>query len=164
MKHIKLVVGIVTFVLAFMFSIGIVKIVSPVASPTFGPGLFSKHRGDSQLALDLEAFIERDQANTGSDSRTWSRGEVSARGAKRVMQYWSGSVSIDVSAFPEDFQDAWNDHMDAWGDFARYLEKNKGRSMTQAEFLAETRELNHEINVTWSVVLRSARSHGAHVK
>ncbi len=164
MKHIKLVVGVVTFVLSFMFSIGIVKIVSPAASPTFGTGFFSKHGGDSQLALDLEAFIERDQSNTGSDSRTWSRGEVSPRGAKRVMQYWNGSVLQDVSAFPEDFQDAWNDHMDAWGDFAKYLDENKGRAMTQAEFLAETRELNHEINVTWSVVLRSARSHGAHVK
>ena len=164
MKNLKLVFGVATFALAFMVSVGIVNVVRPSGLSDCEFQLPDKHRGDSQLALDLEAFIERDQSNTGSASPAWSNGAVSARGAKSVMRYWNSSVSQDVAAFPEDFQDAWNDHMDAWGDFAKYLDENKGRAMSRDEFKSETFELNREISRTWTVVLRSARSHGAHVK
>jgi hypothetical protein len=69
---------------------------------------------------------------------------------------------MDTRNFPQDFQNAWRTHMQAWKNYADYLEEVKYNPSARKR--NEGFVLNNEINRTWAEVLRIGRNHGAYVE
>jgi len=74
---------------------------------------------------------------------------------------------LDASEFPQDFQIAWNKHVDAWQDYSEFLDIKKDSSKQKMN-IDDYRDLdnsyNNEITETWYEVLRIGRNHGAYVR
>lgn len=172
MKNTKAIVGIVAFAAAFIFGTGLVRIFFPQPVTPRAP-----YRQDfnfrppvrTALAAEIEDFIAMDERNgTERDSRTDARsltssGTVSEQHAESVMRYWQKSSAMDDSGFPRDFRKAWREHMQAWNDYADFIDENAGKRVNPAEFGAEERRLNAEISRTWYYLLRIGRTYGAEV-
>jgi hypothetical protein len=165
MKNPRAVFGIVAFVVAFVFSVGLVRVFFPAPIIPYAPVAYVPHRHHhSEIATELEDFIERDKSN-GSyrEDRIVHSNIVSVGYSESVRDYWETSSSMDASDFPRDFRTAWREHMSAWRDFSKYLNARKGTEVDLAEFETEVDRLDAEIARTWEAVLDTAREYGAHV-
>ncbi|MBK7707038.1 MAG: hypothetical protein IPJ30_15070 [Acidobacteria bacterium] len=164
MKNPRAVFGIVAFVVAFVFSVGLVRIFFPAPFVPYAPVAYVPHHRHSGLASELESFIERDKSN-GSyrEDAILISNVVSVAHAESVKEYWETSSSMDARNFPRDFRFAWKEHMNAWYEFSEFLNARKGKKVDRAEFNLEAARLDAEISRTWDDVLDAARAHGAHV-
>jgi hypothetical protein len=163
MKNPRTVLALAAFAVTFIFAAGIVRLVYPSMSMTAVPGVLNRHQFDSELALKLEEFIERDKLNGSLNGYGWSNGTISARAAADAFDYFETSSAMDTNGFPEEFKSAWKAHMDAWRECAKFLDDNQGRRLTRSEFSAEMEFYDAEIGRTWFEVIRIARANGAHV-
>ena len=123
-------------------------------------------------AADIQAFLLQDIRY--GEERNYSRYHHSAekqpsscwRSSKRVdpvAEYVNRSSSMDDSEFPQDFQSAWREHMQAWRDYSNFLQAKKSGNLDYEDFhLSEDRYIS-EINFTWYKVLSVADKYGAKV-
>jgi hypothetical protein len=168
MKNVKTILGFIAFVSTFIFSAGLVQLLFPSPDVSLTP----KSQYKTTLASDIESFIRQDiRHGQKRDKRFYQRsgGEnylYSADYADAVMEYWKTSSGMNARQFPQDFQTAWRLHMNAWGDYAKFLAKHKNSSdrkrMTE-EFWQMEKSYTTEINQTWEELLQIGRSYGADV-
>lgn len=169
MKNARIILAVITFVSAFVFSVGLVRLLVSSSDVAFT----FKSQPKTALASEIESFIQQDirhgqerneRIRLQSDKKKCFH---SADYTDAVMDYWKSSSGMNAQQFPQDFQQAWQDHMDAWGDYASFLAEHKNFStrgkITKEEFLEKEKSLNDEINRTWDELLRIGRSYGADV-
>ena len=153
MSNTRIITALVAFVATFIFSAGLVRIIFP--APVVKYVYAERPRAFEPRSNDIETFLLRDISN--------GEGRVDLKHtsdyAEAVMKYWKESSSMDASSFPQDFQNAWRVHMQAWGDYAEYLQAKKYSKNSPPE-----KRYNAEINRTWEEVLRIGRTHGAYVR
>jgi len=156
MSNTRTVTAVVAFVVAFIFSAGLVRIIFPTPvveyTYTYRPAYVNRSSNE------LERFLLRDINN--GDVRNDYR--YSGDYASAVKNYWEASSNMDASRFPQDFQDAWREHMQAWGNYAEFLEAKK--SARNNSMCNLDRRYVADINSTWQKVLRIGRTYGAYVE
>jgi hypothetical protein len=107
---------------------------------------------------EIEAFLLRD-INNGDARMDY---KYTDDYAEAVMKYWKTSSSMDASNFPQDFQESWREHMQAWGDYAQFL-KDKKESRSNALCNLEKGYIA-EINRTWEEVKSTGRTYGSNLR
>jgi hypothetical protein len=167
MKNTRFITAIVAFAVTFIFSAGLVRII--FGEPQVSSVYFNRPQCSKRYVAGIESFVLQDNRNgevrIGKIKRQFdSEGNYYAAYADAVMEYSNVSSSMDANRFPQDFQDAWHTHMDAWRNYAEYLQDMKNTSVQEDSDIdeiknAETR-YNSEINRTWMEVLRVGRSYG----
>ncbi len=156
MKNTRIITALVAFAVTFIFSAGLVRILfpAPVALKT---NCFDRNvRLVERNTNEIEAFLRRDIRN--GDTRMDYKYTDNYAGA--VMDYWKTSSSMDASRFPQDFQDSWREHMQAWRNYADYLAEKPATRRDRKE----GKMLNDEINRTWEEVKGIGRTYGAYVQ
>ncbi len=171
MRNTRIIAGIIAFIGTFAVSVGLVWLLFgfPV-KPTYS---YSRHncQQKQQHTNAIYSFLQRD-INNGRDRDRRSFNDFSeesysiATHADSVSQYVEESGSMDVSGFPRDFQIAWNKHMDAWQNYAEFLnaKKNSSKRLTKEDFQNFDERYTDEINETWYEVLRIGKNHGAYIR
>lgn len=164
--------ALTAFVATFIFSAGLVRIIfpAPVADFVYIEQPYIKNC----KARSIETFINRDinNGNRRTDFLAFQRkhyGDAdSAEFSESVMIYWEKSSGMNAKEFPQDFQDAWLEHMNAWGNYAEFLAQQERRASENNMLIADFEDLeefyNQEISRTWSEVLRIGRTYGANVR
>lgn len=156
MSNTRIITALVAFVATFIFSAGLVRLIFP--APVVKYVYTEKTRTFERSSNEIEQFLLADIRN-GESRNDYSRMDGYA---DEVMEYWQASSSMDASRFPQDFQNAWNLHMEAWGDYAKYLQDKKSSKRNYSCGLEK--RYNAEINRTWEDVLRIGRNYGAYVR
>lgn len=156
MSNTRTITALVAFIATFIFSAGLVRIIFP--APVTKYVYTERPRTFERNSNELEQFLLRDISN--GDLRNDYRYADDYAG--EVMVYWQASSSMDASRFPQDFQNAWREHMQAWGDYAKYLQDKKASQRNYSCGLEK--RYNAEINRTWEEVLRIGRTYGAYVR
>jgi hypothetical protein len=151
MSNTRIITALVAFVATFIFSAGLVRIIFPAPVVKYVYSEQTVRRSSSEI----ETFLLRDIRN--GELREVDR--YSENHANAVMDYWKTSSSMDASGFPQDFQNAWRLHMNAWGNYAEYLQ-TKNESSSSYSCSLEKR-YNEDINRTWADVLRIGRNYGS---
>lgn len=159
MSNTRTITAIVAFVATFIFSAGLVRIIFPAPVVKYvyteRPRLIERNTSSTN---EIEQFLLRD-INNGESRNDYRYADDYA---DEVLIYWQASSSMDASRFPQDFQDAWRVHMQAWGDYAKYLQDKKS---TKRKYSADVeKRYNMEINRSWEEVLRIGRTYGAYVR
>jgi hypothetical protein len=112
-------------------------------------------------ARDVRSFYVK------TSERTGETGYSIENHSNSVARYVEESGSMDASDLPQDFQIAWEKHMDAWRDYSEYLDDLKNSSDTKLSYkdlhIAEN-PYNREINRTWFEVLRIGETYGAYIE
>jgi len=155
MSNTRAITAIIAFVVTFIFSAGLVRIIFP--APVVNYVYTERPRTFERSNNAIEEFIRKDESN--GDARMYNRS--SRDYADAVTEYWKASSSMDASRFPQDFQNAWSLHMKAWGDYAKYLQDKKSSNNRKSVELEKYH--NSEISRTWEEVLSIGRSYGANV-
>lgn len=171
MRNTRTFTAVVAFMVTFIFSAGLVRIIFP--APQLDNVFVNQSRNIDRNTNAIEYFIFQDERNgvermariaglRATDSKRYS-----AEYADAVMEYWKTSSSMEVSQFPQDFQDAWREHMKAWGNYADFLNEMKTpsarKNMDEADFKNAEKRFDAEISRTWYEVLRIGRNYGAKV-
>ena len=156
MSNTRIITALVAFAATFIFSAGLVRIIFP--APVTNYVYTERPRTFERSSNDIESFLLRDINNGGARLDYKYTDDY----ADAVMTYWEASSSMDASAFPQDFQDAWREHMQAWGDYAKYLQDKKAAQRNYSCGLEK--RYNAEINRTWEEVLSIGRTYGAYVR
>ncbi|HVE58634.1 MAG TPA: hypothetical protein VNB22_17510 [Pyrinomonadaceae bacterium] len=154
MKNTRVITAVVAFAVTFIFSAGLVRIILP--APVVRYVTIDRPRVIERNSNEIEAFLLRDIDN-GSARMDY---KYTDNYAEAVMDYWKTSSSMDSSRFPQDFQNKWREHMQAWRNYADYLEE---RSSSRRD-CSEGKRLIGEINRTWEEVKSSGRTYGAYVQ
>ena len=156
MSNTRTITALVAFIATFIFSAGLVRIIFP--APVVKYVYMEQPRSFERRSNDVEAFLLRDITNGSARMDD----KYSDNYAQAVTDYWKASSSMDASGFPEDFQKAWRSHMQAWGDYAEYLQaKKSSRSNTPRNLDGR---YSAEINRTWEEVLRIGRTYGSSLR
>lgn len=175
MRNTRFIAGIIAFIGTFAVSVGLVWLLFgfPVKITNNYP-----HRNCHQRhATAIYSFLSRDISNgrerdvQSFRTNNWEKdGEIGysiENHAASVAEYVDESSSMDASSFPQEFQSAWREHMNAWRDYSEFLNERKNSSRTklsEEDFEQMENPYNGEINRTWEEVLRIARNHGAYVE
>lgn len=154
MSNTRIITALAAFVAAFIFSAGLVRIILPAPVVSY---VYTEGPRVGAYASSIEEFVSRDEMN-GTTRLDYRNSEAYAQA---VMNYWKTSSSMDASRFPQDFQNAWRTHMQAWKSYADYLEVKQNSKSSYSCGLEK--QYNAEINRTWEEVLRIGRSYGAKV-
>ncbi len=163
MSNTRFITAIVAFVATFIFSAGLVRIIFP--APAVQYVFTSRPQYRDRSSNEIESFLLRDIRNGESrmdrisSLREMDKELYSAEFADTVMDYSITSSNMDASRFPQDFQNAWREHMKAWRNYAEFLKENDPTLSKCAE-----RRCNAEINRTWVEVIRISRNYGANVE
>jgi hypothetical protein len=175
MSNTRFITAIIAFVATFIFSAGLVRIIFGTPEAVTG-GTYHRTHCFSRQARGIENFIWQDVRN--GESRMEKIGHDGGLNitpssiyftdfAVAVMEYSNVSGSMNDSSLPDDLREAWREHMNAWRDFAIFLDETKnlrrGERMDTEDFKAAERRYNSEINRTWINVLRIATDYGANV-
>ena len=161
MNNTRSITAIVAFIATFIFSAGLVRIIFP--APAVEYVFTNRPQYTNRNSSEIESFLLRDirngenRMNRISSLRENER--YSAEFADAVMNYSISSSNMDASRFPQDFQNAWREHMKAWRNYAEFLKEADPTSSKCSEG-----RLNAEINRTWIEVVRIGRSYGADVE
>ena len=164
MSNTRFITAIVAFVVTFIFSAGLVRIIFPASAVQYV--FTNRPQYTNRNSSEIESFLLRDIRNGEtrmdriSSLRDTDNERYSADFADAVMNYSITSSNMDAGRFPQDFQNAWREHMKAWRDYADFLNDTKDFSSSKC---AE-RHYNAEINRTWVEVLRIGRNYGAYVE
>jgi hypothetical protein len=156
MSNTRTITALVAFVATFIFSAGLVRIIFP--APVVKYVYTERPREFQRNYNEIETFLLRDINN--GESRMDYKYTDDYAGA--VMDYWRTSSSMDASRFPQDFQDSWRAHMQAWRNYAEYLAEVKKSSARRD--CREGSRLIGEINRTWEEVKSTGRTYGAYVE
>lgn len=156
MKNTKVIIAVIAFTVTFVFSAGLVRLILPeqvvkyvyVTRPQFV---------ERRSSNDIETFLLRDISNGDYKDSCYGTEKYPAA----VMDYWKTSSGMNAEQFPQDFQAAWNKHMQAWRNYADYLAEVEKTSSREDRIKGN--KLNKEINTTWYEVLRIGRTYGAYV-
>ena len=156
MKNSRVIISIVAFVCTFIFSAGLVRIIFP--APVVKYVYTESPRVYERNTNEIESFLRRDIRN--GESRMDYK--YSDNYSEAVMDYWKASSSMDASRFPQNFQESWREHMQAWRNYADYL-KAKNDAKSRSGCHQEKRYIG-EINRTWEEVKSIGRTYGAYVQ
>ena len=151
MSNTRIITALVAFVATFIFSAGLVRIIFPAPVVKY----VYTEQSPRRSANEIESFLLRDIRN--GELREVDR--YTENQANAVTDYWKTSSSMDASALPQDFQNAWRVHMNAWGNYAEYLQAkqaSKSNGLCNME-----KRYNEDINRTWEEVLRIGRNYGS---
>jgi hypothetical protein len=156
MKNSRVIISIVAFTVAFIFSAGLVRIIFP--APAVEYRYINQPRiVERRSSNEIEEFLLQDIRN-GEDRMEY---QYTSDYSEAVMDYWKASSSMDASRFPQDFQTKWRAHMQAWRNYADYLGESKSTSRSNCR---EGYRLVSEINRTWEEVKSTGRTYGAYVQ
>ena len=86
---------------------------------------------------------------------------VSVKRARSVEKYADASGSMRDAHLPEDFRDAWREHMSAWRDYADFLQEVSKDKIEDDKFERLEDRYIYDINRTWATVLKVGRGYGA---
>ena len=121
------------------------------------------------LAQDVSNGRDRDLAVRSIYREDLSSEEIysSAAYTQIINEYTEQSESLDDSGLPEEFQTAWQSHVQAWREHANFLNENKTRCKMRKvkgeEFVRTFKQQDAEITATWFKVLSVARKHGVYI-
>ncbi|MEP6902230.1 MAG: hypothetical protein ABJA66_10800 [Actinomycetota bacterium] len=172
MSNTRNITATVAFIATFIFSAGLIRIIFP--APAVQYVYVDKPQYTGCKARAIESFIRQDNINgeihsskiTGLQNLD-SQSYISAN-ADATLEYYNSSSSMDVSQFPQDFQNAWREHMKAWRDYSDFLNQMKNSSarknLSGDDFGLAEQRFNSEINRTFNEVLRIGRNYGADVE
>lgn len=155
MKNSRVIISIVAFTVAFIFSAGLVRIIFP--APAVQYVFTERPRVYERSSNKIEQFLLRDISNGEARMDYKYTNDYS----EAVMDYWQASSSMDASDFPQDFQIKWRSHMQAWHNYADYLAETRSSARRDC---SEGRRLVNEINRTWEEVKSTGRTYGAYVQ
>lgn len=183
----KTILSIAAFTVAFVLSTAfaslfITKIAyqsESVVTPSYSTKKTScfKNRGKNYVADKIETFVKQDVSNGRERDRKLYQIDGDFRSSfssssfneysEVVSEYVSASENLSAENTPRDFQKAWSKHLNAWRDYANFLDKME-HSSAEAELReSEISELENtyssDINNTWYEVLRVGRNYGAEV-
>ncbi len=170
MSNTRIITGIIAFIGTFAISVGLVWLF--FGFPVKPTQTYSQHNCQQRHATAIYSFLQRDISN-GRERDVRSFGEDNDQKyslkthSDSVAQYVEAMNALDASEFPQDFQIAWNKHVDAWQDYSEFLDIKKDSSKQKMN-IDDYRDLdnsyNNEITETWYEVLRIGRNHGAYVR
>ena len=87
--------------------------------------------------------------------------------AENVENYVDASSDMATDNLPNDFKSAWREHMKAWRDYSKFLNKSANISrknpLTEEEFNEAENRYDAEISRTWTEVLEIGANYGADV-
>jgi len=154
MKNTKVIIGVIAFAVTFIFSAGLVRIIFP--APAVQYVYVDRPRVIERNTNEIESFLRRDISN--GDARMDYR--YTENYDEAVMDYWKASSSMDASRFPQDFQESWREHMQAWRNYADYLSEKPSarRDRNEGKMLID------EINRTWEEVKSTGRTYGSNLR
>lgn len=170
MRNTRIITGIIAFIGTFAISVGLVWLF--FGFPVKPTQNYSRHNCQQRHATAIYSFLQRDISN-GRERDIRSFGEDYDQKyslkthADSVAQYVEEMNALDASEFPQDFQIAWNKHVDAWQDYSEFLNIKKDSSkqkMNIDDYRNLDNSYNNEISETWYEVLRIGRNHGAYVR
>lgn len=141
------ILHLVTFVLTFAVSVSVAGVVKSFQ------GLSTAERITNVLIEDINNGVSRRENNAHSNVYL----------AVRTNDYVSASENISVDGMPEEFQVAWQRHMQAWRNHANYLNEKRFNREFNSNYDAVSSDQINEINQTWWEVLRIARVNGAKI-
>lgn len=157
MSNTRIITAIIAFVATFIFSAGLVRIIFP--APVVKYVYTERSRVYQRSSNEIEQFLLQDIRNGDSRMDYKYQDDYS----EAVMDYWKASSSMDASRFPQDFQNKWQAHMQAWRNYADHLAEKKNSSYRQ-DCRGEGKRLINEINRTWEEVKATGRTYGAYVQ
>lgn len=179
----KSILSIAAFVIAFSGSVALASLFGAKAYRTdfsfcnYTSNNFKARRYQTETARQITVFINNDINNGyARDRKIYSRtnnfrpafeSSVYPAYAGAVEEYVDNSSNMAAESLPGDFQNAWNEHMQAWRDYSEFLNDMKSSSvrktMDMDELLNADNEYSREINRTWYEVLRTGKTYGANV-
>ncbi len=184
----KNILSIVAFVTAFGLSAAFASLF--IAKPTYTsnyslgstseytPKKYCNLRRTSPTAGAISTLIANDRANgRARGSKMYDIGEsyppsydsvAFADYAEAVEDYVNTSSSMTTGNLPRDFKSAWREHLKAWRDYSKFLNKSteiSGRStLTEEDFDEAKRIYDGEISRTYAKVLDVSENYGANVR
>ena len=169
MKNTRFTTAIIAFVGTFAVSVGLVWLL--FGFPVKSNYTYSLHNCEEHYSSAIYSHLKRDITNGRErDARSfrtvnWEKdGKVGYSikiHANSVNQYVDDSSSMDVSDLPQDFQIAWQKHIDAWRDYSDFLNERKNSGLTNEDFEEAGDFHTDEINRTWDEVLQVGENYGA---
>lgn len=111
----------------------------------------------------IKDFLEQDKRN-GYDRRNADYSDDVSRLSRRAeanTRYYAKSASMNAFDLPDDFQNAWFEHMKAWRDYSRFLENEGSKKAVSEDFEQRENDYVSDINLSWQEVLSIGREHGA---
>lgn len=154
MSNTRVITAIIAFAVTFIFSAGLVRLIFP--APVTKYVYTERPRMFERSSNEIEQFLLQDIRNGDSRVDYKYRDDY----AEAVMDYWKTSSSMDASRFPQDFQNEWREHMQAWRNYADHLVETKNSPRHRC---GEGKRLISEINRTWEEVKATGRTYGAYV-
>lgn len=172
MRNTRIITAIIAFVVTFVFSAGLVRIL--FGAPEVQTVYRYKPQCADRYASDIESFIWQDIRNGETQMERISvksgfelkpSNEFFTQYADAVSEYVNKSSSMDDSQLPENLRTAWRKHMEAWQNYSDFLTevKNSRKTLSDDEFRISEKRLDYEISQTWHEVIRLGRSYGADV-
>lgn len=165
----KVVSGIVAFVLTFGLSVSLVGLLfgfGSFAMPSFKAGDHgTKHKASKFLQRDVRNGQMRDleiRRELYRNRGILSEGtrEILPFYSKTVAEYVAVSESMDDSFLPADLQYAWRDHLKAWRKHSEFLRYSTTGELDEQKFNSAYERSSEEISETWFQVLRIAERYG----
>ena len=167
----KHIIALVTFVVAFTGSAILVKLVRPAYQPVRS----AVSRGCSvSTAQQITQLIEQDVANgeqrvsevyySRTDSNWVVENDSMEVYAFSTQNYVSSMDGLNYQNLPQDFQDAWLAHKEAWRNHSEFLNDLKdisGSEISDLKNLPTLKQGDKDIDRTWFEVLRIARKYNA---
>lgn len=169
-------------IIAFLAAFGISVAVTPrAAQSTVSPYEKRSCAAQSETALRITKLLSQDIENGRLRDRKIESFGIDGISRRAYLvnfvaatdEYADASASIDDSDLPQDFKNAWREHMTAWknqSDFLNeytYVSHRQGDGIGSGEGSAFPRrqygEQNRQISDTWYKVLRIARSYNAYI-
>ena len=166
----KNILHIATFIAAFALSTFIAGFFITPAATRYS---FVSYAEKTPTTIKIERFLQRDvYSGSKRTLQIYQLDDVDASTidaqARIVGEYHDVSSSMNADEFPADFQRAWNEHMNAWGDYADFLNEQKDSAVDSdfnaTDFMKADEHFGKEINRTWYRVLRLANRYGADVQ
>jgi hypothetical protein len=161
----KTLISIIAFLAAFSISATIASIWKPKKEERICIHQVAKNR---QTAERITALLREDISNGRLRDgqllelieKDVEPSDYEAQKAVLTRKYWQSSNSIETKDLPDDFVEAWQRHMRAWGKYADFLENASETSYKQCK----ERKYQKEISDTWEEVLRIAKEkYGAEI-
>lgn len=154
----KFITKIVAFTITFAFSVALIGLPKADFLPF-------ENQINNQTQRNISLLLQRDVRNGEErDENINFRSEKSSyleATAEAVNEYVNKSESMNDADLPPDFQSAWHEHMQAWRDYAEFLNESKTIKTSSCVFNRLEENYNQEISATWIEVLRVGGEYGA---
>ena len=177
----KNILSIAAFIIAFAFSAAFASLFITTPMPAtqnyvvtgHGAGRTScwKNSRSNATAGKIEDFLRRDVSNGNArDRKSYRLGKnfdsplnASFPRYNAIIEEYAGTMTdLDESQLPQDFQNAWREHVSAWSDYSEFLNNSAKAGATNVEHFDRARNrYDDEISSTWYEVLRVGRAYGA---